>query len=220
MSVGDAIKAVGGALRKSRTPESIDDLREVWELHCLGNSTKEIAKAYGVTSSLARAWIDEYRSLYASEMCRTQRSMLLTDKLAMFDTISNVAMSEVSRIKRRTLVVNEEGEVVEVDIKADSQLMSAKARMLKVALDAHKSSADLLVKTGVLPSAAKDINISIMDANSESAREKLAEDEASRSPEEILASIDNYLTRSMKLVDDSVLETDAVVANSEVAADA
>lgn len=202
MSIGEVIKVATDVAKSGKAPDTVDDLREIWELHCLGSSVKDIAKAYGVPLAVVRGWIDQYRSLFASELSRTQRSMLLTDSLAFFRTTRDIAMSEMQRVQTSTKIVTEDGEVTDADSSPNPQLLSARARLLKTAIDAEKQAADLLIKTGVLPSAAKDINISIMDANNANAAQELADDEAARSTEEILDSISGYLTRTVQLVDD------------------
>jgi len=216
MSLGSALKKVDTSLKSTKIPTTSDDFREVWELYCLGNSFKELAKVYQTTPSIVRSWIDTYRSTYAAEMSRTQRSMLLTDSLAFFRTLRDLSMSEVRKIQTTTLSVDEDGEIVDAEGTPDPKLMAARARLMKVALDSEKQAADLLVRTGILPSAAKDINVSIIDAQSEEGRTKVLEDDATRSEKEILGSIEKFLTHSTKLLDEDEPSDEVIEADYEV----
>ena len=139
--------------------EDPEKLHKAFELKLKGVPIKNIAQSFGVGEATIYRWLKAYRDEFAKEFHDRPRSDLLLDSLAFLRTVRDVAMKEVHQIDLDCIEVGADGKAHKIG-KPDR---IAKFRMLNIAMGAERSSVDMLVKTGVLPNAVKEIHHSLDD---------------------------------------------------------
>jgi len=145
------------------TPDDPDKLRKCYELKLKGVPIKNIAQSFTVSEATIYRWLSAYREQFARDFHDRPRSDLLLDSLAFLRTVRDVAMKEVHQIDLDCVEVDGNGKVV----RRGKPDRIAKFRMLSIAMNAETQSTAMLVKTGVLPNAVKEIHHSVDDTKPE-----------------------------------------------------
>jgi len=179
------------------TREDPDKLRRAFELKLKGVPIKNIAATFSVADATIYRWLKEYREEFAREFHDRPRSDLLLDSLAFLRTLRDVAMKEVHQIDLDCVEVDHTGKAV----KRGKPDRIAKFRMLTLAMNAETQSTNMLVKTGVLPNAVKEIHHSVDDTKP---TDELTAGAAPATREEAIKKLTDFLVheRRMPSLDD------------------
>lgn len=142
----------------------LDKPRKCYELRLKGVPVVNIAKSFGVDESTIYRWLKAYREAFTREFTDRPRSDLLVDMLAFMRVVRDTAMKEAHQIDLDGMKVAADGTVT-----ASGQIdRNAKHKMLSLAMSAESHSFDMLAKTGVLPSIAKEIHVSFAETKPDS----------------------------------------------------
>lgn len=136
-----------------------DKVKKAYELKLKGVPIKNIANAFHVSVATIYRWVKQYEQEFARQFVSRPRSDVLMESLAFLRTVRDTAMKEVHQIDLDCQEVGPDGKIRTTG-KPDR---IAKFRMLNTAMTAEKTSVDMLIKTGVLPNAVKEIHHSVED---------------------------------------------------------
>ena len=177
--------APGGPEEEVQVPT--DKLEKAYELWVKKIPVINIAKWCGVSEATIYRWIDKHKATFDAELMGKPRSELLLDSLRFLRVVRDVSMSQVHEIDLNGVKVMPDGSVQR---NPDAMDLKAKGSFLKLALDAEKNSFEMMQKTGVLPTAVKEIYYSLQETRPV---DKAISGTATRTREEMIANIEELL---------------------------
>ena len=193
------------------SPVPEDKLAKVYELRLKGVPVNNIAASFRASPATIYRWLEKYKREFDSQLVNKPRSELLLDMIRFTRAVRDVAMSQVHQIDVAALSVNSQGATVQDVTKMD---LKAKGTFLKLALDAESKSFEMLQKTGVLPTAVKEIHYSLKETQPS---DKQLSSTPTRTKEEMINHITELVSggRIMPKLDEMA---DNIVMDTEEAA--
>ncbi len=184
-----------------------DKLSKVYELWIKKVPISNIARSFGVAESTIYRWIDKYKETFDFGLVSKPRSELLLDMLRFTRVVRDVAMSQVHDIDLTAVKVMPDGSMVR---NTDTMDLKSKGTFLKLALDAEAKSFDMLQKTGVLPSAVKEIYYSLQETRPV---DKAVSNTPTRTKEELIDHITELISGGRIMP--KLVEMEDVIMNTE-----
>jgi len=160
LAVLDKVNAGMQPVEEDNTPIPEDKLSKVYELWLKKVPIQNIAQSFKISQATVYRWIDKYKQEFDKTLTNKPRSELLLDMIRFIRAVRDSAMSQVHAIDVMGLKVMPDGSVVNNIENID---LKSKGTFLKLALDAESKSFEMLQKTGVLPSAVKEIHYSLQE---------------------------------------------------------
>jgi len=147
---------------------AVDKINKAYELKTKGVPVRNIANSFGVAEATIYRWVTQYEEDFKARFHDRPREELLLDSLRFMNVVRDVAIAEVHQIDLDVMKVGSTGKL-EKDGKPDRM---AKHRMLKLAMEAERTSFGMLRDTGVLPNAVREIHYSVNDTRPEEMKAK------------------------------------------------
>ena len=160
LAVLDKVHAGMQSAEEEDTPVPEDKLSKVYELYLKRVLIHNIAQSFKISQATVYRWIDKYKQEFDRTLVNKPRSELLLDMIRFIRAVRDSAMSQVHAIDVMGLKVMPDGSIVNNIENID---LKSKGTFLKLALDAESKSFEMLQKTGVLPSAVKEIYYSLQE---------------------------------------------------------
>ncbi len=164
-----------------------DKVAKAFELWVKKVPVANIARTFGISEATVYRWINKYKETFDADLMGKPRSELLLDSLRFLRVVRDVSMSQVHEIDLNGVKVMPDGSVQR---NPDAVDLKAKGTFLKLALNAEESSFEMLRKTGVLPSAVKEIYYSLQETKPV---DKAVSNTPTRTREEVIAHIEELL---------------------------
>jgi hypothetical protein len=188
-------KAVSTALADLAPIESPGDLeryKKAYSYHSAGIPVKNIAETFGVAPSTIYAWIAKYREEFGRQLTAAKRTSLLFDRMQFATLIRDTALADAHQITVDAVYRDPiSGKITQG--KLDGPLRKARTQLLKLALEADDNLFTMLHRTGVLPSAPKELHCTVSATNPD---EKVIKPTEHRSAAEVKASVLQLLNNS------------------------
>jgi hypothetical protein len=188
LAVLDQVNAGQELAEEENSPIPEDKLSKVYELWIKKVPISNIARSFNISEATVYRWIDKYKQQFDTLLINKPRSELLLDMIRFTRVVRDVAMSQVHNLDLAAVKVLSNGTRVIDDTLID---MKAKSTFLKIALDAEGKSFEMLQKTGVLPSAVKEIHYSLQETRP---IDRSVSNTPTRSRDEMLQQIEALIT--------------------------
>ena len=191
-----------------------DNAKKAFELRSRGVPIVNIAKAFSVSEATIYRWLDNYKSNFSTSYVKRPRSEILMDMLRFVTVVRDAAMQTVHQIELTETIIGPGGK----RIKNDNVDLKSKVAMLKVALEAENVNFKMLRDTGVLPSASKEIHVSLEETKP---TDKALVTDGGKTREQVLQTIETILTRgrSIPSYDDSVAVKESTILAETITLD-
>lgn len=208
LAVLDSIKSsVPTEEENEQIPE--DKLSKTYELWIKKVPIANIARGFGVAESTIYRWIDKYKENFDFKLVNKPRSELLLDMIRFTRVVRDVAMNQVHDIDLTAVKVMPDGSMVR---NTENMDLKAKGTFLKLALDAEAKSFDMLQKTGVLPSAIKEIYYSLQETRPV---DKAVSDTPTRTKDEMINHITELISGGRTIP--RLIDMEDIIVTGEVA---
>lgn len=212
LAILDRVEAGLEPAEEDNDPIPEDKLAKVYELYLKRVPINNIAQSFRISPATVYRWINKYKQDFDKALINKPRSELLLDMIRFTRAVRDVAMSQVHGIDLSAVKVMPDGTRVVDDTLID---MKAKSTFLKIALDAESTSFNMLQKTGVLPSAVKEIYYSLKETQPS---DKQVSNTPTRTKDEMIAHITELISGGRTIPRLEELGDEIVMDNVEVVA--
>lgn len=190
-------------------PEIVDKQKQAYQLKLRGVPAASVAKQMGISAPTVYRWWTKYERRFANEFKTKQRSDLLFDRIIFVQAVRDMTLQEVNQIDIDNIHKDSAGNITRLPL--DPKTRAVKASLLKLAMDAESTVFNMLLKTGVLPSAVKEIHCSMNDTEP---GKQIKVEERPKTREELLLSVGQLMQNTRMVVTEAPLLEDIEVTST------
>lgn len=191
------------------TPEIVDKQKQAYQLKLRGVPAASVAKQMGISTPTVYRWWSRYEKRFATQFKTKQRSELLFDRIVFVEAVRDMTLQEVNQIDIDNIHKDAAGNITRLPL--DPKTRAVKASLLKLAMDAENTVFNMLLKTGVLPSAVKEIHCSMDDT---APGKQIKVEERPKTREELLLSVGQLMQNTRMVVTEAPLLEDIEVTST------
>lgn len=196
-------------LPEEETPELMDKQKQAYEYKLRGVPASHIAKQMNVSTPTIYRWWARYEQRFANSWKAKQRADLLFERIIFVQAVRDMTLQEVNQIDIDNTHKDSAGKITRLPL--DPKTRSVKANLLKLAMEAENTVFNMLLKTGVLPSAIKEIHCSVDDT---APGKQAKTDDREKTPAELAQSVAKLLKNTRMIVTDAPLVEDIEVSST------